>query len=72
MFGPRTLPRTGQKRQYLFPHRVNERDFCQIYDQLHSVMAARHERTSVLCGLGSESALKLKAQGVRGILYVHA
>jgi len=70
--GNELCPEPAKERQYVFPHGVNERDFRDIYNQLHAGPATRYERTSVLGGIASESPFKLKAQSVRRILYVDA
>lgn len=45
--GNELCPELAEKQQYLFPHRVDEGDFCKIDDQPHSGAVARHQRTSV-------------------------
>jgi hypothetical protein len=65
-------PKAAKKRQYLFTDRIDESDIRQIDNQLHAVTAARHERTTVLCIVTRESALKSQADSVRGLVYVDA
>jgi hypothetical protein len=62
----------AKKRQHLFPHRIDERDFREIDDKCHSVTAACQEGASVMGVIADESAFKLESHTIRRIVYLDA
>jgi len=48
----------AEKRKHLFPYSVNERNFRQVYDDLHAGRAAGHHHPRLLRIVTGESALK--------------
>src|SRR5215469_2594163 len=51
----------AEKRKHLFPYNINERNFGQVYDDLHPRGTADYHHPCVLCIVAGESTLKQDA-----------